>query len=54
MYESLRMRLIRGLKNHAPMSMTLFNAAMMNIGGRLRRLEKPLEVLHLAELLERR
>ncbi|HET6879459.1 MAG TPA: (Fe-S)-binding protein [Pirellulales bacterium] len=27
---------------------------LMNIGGRLRRLEKPLEVLHLAELLERR
>lgn len=27
---------------------------LMNIGGRLRRLQKPLEVLHLAELLERR
>lgn len=27
---------------------------LMNIGGRLRRLRKPLEVLHLAELLERR
>ena len=27
---------------------------LMNIGGRLRRLKKPLEVLHLAELLERR
>jgi L-lactate dehydrogenase complex protein LldE len=27
---------------------------LMNIGGRLRRLGKPLEVLHLAELLERR
>jgi L-lactate dehydrogenase complex protein LldE len=26
---------------------------LMNIGGRLRRLEKPIEVLHLAELLER-
>lgn len=27
---------------------------LMNIGGRLRRLEKPIEVLHLAEMLERR
>lgn len=27
---------------------------LMNIGGRLRRLQKPLEVLHLAELLEHR
>lgn len=27
---------------------------LMNIGGRLHRLQKPLEVLHLAELLERR
>lgn len=27
---------------------------LMNIGGRLRRLQKPLEVLHLAELLQRR
>ncbi|HEX7378489.1 MAG TPA: (Fe-S)-binding protein [Pirellulales bacterium] len=27
---------------------------LMNIGGRLRRLRKPLEILHLAELLERR
>lgn len=27
---------------------------LMNIGGRLHRLKKPLEVLHLAELLERR
>ena len=27
---------------------------LMNIGGRLRRQEKPMEVLHLAELLERR
>lgn len=27
---------------------------LMNIGGRLRRLGKPIEVLHLAELLERR
>ena len=26
---------------------------LMNIGGRLRRLGKPIEVLHLAELLER-
>jgi len=27
---------------------------LMNIGGRLHRLEKPIEVMHLAELLERR
>jgi L-lactate dehydrogenase complex protein LldE len=27
---------------------------LMNIGGRLHRLEKPIEVLHIAELLERR
>jgi L-lactate dehydrogenase complex protein LldE len=42
------------LKTEADAVVSTDAGCLMNIGGRLRRQEKPIEVLHLAELLERR